>query len=42
MLANVAAIRIENQRLAVIEGQKLLISRDLEQAAAIQRRLLAA
>jgi serine phosphatase RsbU (regulator of sigma subunit)/pSer/pThr/pTyr-binding forkhead associated (FHA) protein len=40
VLANVAAIRIENQRLAVIEGQKLLISRDLEQAAAIQRRLL--
>lgn len=40
VLANVAAIRIENQRLAVIEAQKLLISRDLEQAAAIQRRLL--
>ena len=40
VLANVAAIRIENQRLAVVEAQKLLISRDLEQAAAIQRRLL--
>jgi sigma-B regulation protein RsbU (phosphoserine phosphatase) len=40
VLANVAAIRIENQRLAVIEVQKQLISRDLEQAAAIQRRLL--
>lgn len=40
VLANVAAIRIENQRLAVVEQQKQLISRDLEQAAAIQRRLL--
>ncbi len=40
VLANVAAIRIENQRLAVIEQQKLIISRDLEQAAEIQRRLL--
>ena len=40
VLANVAAIRIENQRLAVVEAQKLMISRDLEQAAAIQRRLL--
>jgi serine phosphatase RsbU (regulator of sigma subunit) len=40
VLANVAAIRIENSRLAVVEQQKLLISRDLEQAAEIQRRLL--
>jgi serine phosphatase RsbU (regulator of sigma subunit) len=40
VLANVAAIRIENVRLAVVEQQKQLISRDLEQAAAIQRRLL--
>ncbi len=40
VLANVAAIRIENQRLAVIEHQKQIISRDLEQAAEIQRRLL--
>jgi serine phosphatase RsbU (regulator of sigma subunit)/pSer/pThr/pTyr-binding forkhead associated (FHA) protein len=40
VLANVAAIRIENQRLALVEQQKQLISRDLEQAAEIQRRLL--
>jgi sigma-B regulation protein RsbU (phosphoserine phosphatase) len=40
VLANVAAVRIENQRLALVEQQKLLISRDLEQAAEIQRRLL--
>jgi len=40
VLANVAAIRIENQRLALVEHQKQLISRDLEQAAEIQRRLL--
>jgi serine phosphatase RsbU (regulator of sigma subunit)/pSer/pThr/pTyr-binding forkhead associated (FHA) protein len=40
VLANVAANRIENQRLTVIEHQKQLISRDLEQAAEIQRRLL--
>lgn len=40
VLANVAAIRIENQRLALVEHQKQIISRDLEQAAEIQRRLL--
>lgn len=40
VLANVAAIRIEHQRLALVEQQKQLISRDLEQAAEIQRRLL--
>jgi len=40
VLANVAAIRIEQQRLALVEQQKLIISRDLEQAAEIQRRLL--
>jgi serine phosphatase RsbU (regulator of sigma subunit)/pSer/pThr/pTyr-binding forkhead associated (FHA) protein len=40
VLANVAAIRIENSRLAVVELQKQVISRELEQAAAIQRRLL--
>ncbi len=40
VLANVAAIRIEHERLAVVEQQKQLISRDLEQAAEIQRRLL--
>ena len=40
VLANVAAIRIENERLAVVELQKQIISRELEQAAGIQRRLL--
>ena len=40
VLANVAAIRIENERLAVVELQKQIITRELEQAAAIQRRLL--
>jgi phosphoserine phosphatase RsbU/P len=40
VLANVAAIRIENQRLAMVEVQKQLITRELEQAAEIQRRLL--
>ena len=40
VLANVAAIRIENERLAVVELQKQVISRELEQAAGIQRRLL--
>lgn len=40
VLANVAAIRIEQQRLALVEQQERIISRDLEQAAEIQRRLL--
>jgi sigma-B regulation protein RsbU (phosphoserine phosphatase) len=40
VLANVAAIRIENERLAVVELQKQIITRELEQAADIQRRLL--
>jgi serine phosphatase RsbU (regulator of sigma subunit)/pSer/pThr/pTyr-binding forkhead associated (FHA) protein len=40
VLANVAAIRIEQQRLALVEVQERLISRDLEQAAVIQQRLL--
>ena len=40
VLANVAAIRIEQQRLAVVEQQERIQSRDLEQAAEIQRRLL--
>mgnify|MGYP003694157193 CR=1 FL=1 len=40
VIANVAAIRIENERLNVVEHQKQMISRELEQAAAIQRRLL--
>ena len=42
VLANVAAIRIEQQRLALVEQQERLITRDLEQAAEIQRRLLPA
>lgn len=40
VLANVAAIRIEQQRLAAVEQQERIISRDLEQAAEIQKRLL--
>ena len=40
VLANVAAIRIENERLVVVELQKQIITRELEQAADIQRRLL--
>ena len=40
VLANVAAIRIEQQRLAVVEQQERINTRDLEQAAEIQRRLL--
>ena len=40
VLANVAAIRIENERLAVVELQKQIITRELEQAAAIQKGLL--
>ena len=40
VLSNVAAIRIEQQRLAQIEQQERIITRDLEQAAEIQQRLL--
>src|SRR5262249_23155580 len=40
VLANVAAIRIEQQRLALVEQQERIITRDLEQAAVIQQRLL--
>jgi phosphoserine phosphatase RsbU/P len=40
VLANVAAIRIEQQRLSLVEQQERIISRDLEQAAVIQQRLL--
>lgn len=40
VLANVAAIRIEHQRLLEIEQNERLMSRDLEQAATIQRQLL--
>ncbi len=41
-LAYVAAIRIERQRLAEVEQHRRLITRELEQAAGIQRRLLPA
>src|SRR6185436_17104798 len=40
VLSNVAAIRIEHERLALVEIQEQLITRDLERAAAIQRGLL--
>lgn len=40
VLANVAANRVENERLNVVELQKQVISRELEQAAGIQRALL--
>ena len=40
VLANVAATRIEHQRLAEIEQMEQLYERDLKQAAEIQRRLL--
>jgi serine phosphatase RsbU (regulator of sigma subunit) len=40
VLANVAAIRIEHQRLAEIEQAERMMAKDLEQAAIIQRALL--
>ena len=40
VMANVAAIRIEHQRLAVVEQVELMHAKELEQAAEIQRRLL--
>ena len=40
VLANVAAIRIEHQRLAEIEVQNQRRTADLHKAAAIQRRFL--
>ena len=40
VMANVAAIRIENARLAEIEQSRKLMARELEQAAEIQRRFL--
>jgi phosphoserine phosphatase RsbU/P len=40
VLANVAAIRIEHQRLAEIEQAERMMAKDLEQAAIIQRQLL--
>jgi len=41
-MANIAAIRIENARLAEIEQTKKLMARELEQAAEIQRGFLPA
>lgn len=40
VLANIAAIRIEQERLKQIEVAERLMARDLEQAARIQQRLL--
>jgi phosphoserine phosphatase RsbU/P len=40
VLANVAAVRIEHERLSEIEQAEKIMSRELEQAAEIQRRLL--
>ncbi len=40
VMANVAAIRIEHTRLAEVEATERLMSRDMAQAAEIQRRLL--
>jgi sigma-B regulation protein RsbU (phosphoserine phosphatase) len=40
VMANIAAIRIENARLAEVERQEQITKKELEQAADIQRRLL--
>ena len=40
VMANLAAIRIENARLAEVEQAEQLMKKDLQQAAEIQRRLL--
>ncbi len=40
VMANIAAIRLENARLAEIEKAELILKRDLSQAADIQRRIL--
>jgi phosphoserine phosphatase RsbU/P len=40
VMANVAAIRLENQRLLEIEQAERILAKDLEQAAIIQRQLL--
>ncbi len=40
VMANVAAVRIENARLAELEEADRMMQRDLTQAAAIQRRML--
>lgn len=42
VLANVAAIRVEQQRLVEVEQKERIMARDLEQAEAIQRQLLPA
>ena len=42
VLANVAAIRIEHQRLTEVEHVEQLLAREMQQAAEIQRRLLPA
>ncbi len=42
ILANIAAIRIEQERLALIEVAERVLARELKQAASIQRRLLPA
>ncbi|MGE5487385.1 MAG: SpoIIE family protein phosphatase [bacterium] len=42
VMANVAAIRIERERLIEVERQELLHARELEQAAEIQARMLPA
>jgi serine phosphatase RsbU (regulator of sigma subunit)/pSer/pThr/pTyr-binding forkhead associated (FHA) protein len=42
VMANVAAIRIEHQRLAEIEHAERVLAKDLEQAAILQRQLLPA
>ena len=40
VMANIAAIRIENERLSEVEQVELLMKKELEQAAEIQRNLL--
>ncbi|HJT86626.1 MAG TPA: SpoIIE family protein phosphatase [Bryobacteraceae bacterium] len=40
VMANIAAIRLENARLAEIERAEMIMKRDLAQAADIQRRIL--
>jgi serine phosphatase RsbU (regulator of sigma subunit) len=40
VMANIAAIRIENERLAEVEQVERLMKKELEQAAEIQRNLL--
>ncbi len=42
VLANIAAIRIENTRLAVVEQKERWLQAELEQAAAIQAKILPA